>query len=159
MSKFEKIIKKIAIYCILEIIVLSFVIVYGLRNGFRLWNWIIIIVGILAYIIFTLIVILTENKGKKETTPEQLIVSEFYKEQAQRILDSIDAYLKDKPKIANDLKLYWPLYKAALKNISKGKKLQGNDYGIFAQLQNWQQTNGEDHFLQNLYDVLVNNTI
>lgn len=159
MNKFEKIIKKIAVFCIIEFIVLSFVIIYGLENGFRLWNWIIIIAGILAYIIFALIVVLTENRGRKKATPEQLIVSEFYKEQAKLILGSIDTYLKDNPKVANDLKLYWPLYKATLKNISKGKKLQGNDYGFFAQLHNWQQINGEEKFLQNLYDVLVNNTI
>lgn len=159
MNQFEEIIKKIAVVCILEIIMLSCVIVYGLRNGFRLWNWIIIIAGILAYVIFTVIVIQKENKGKKQVAPEQLIVSEFYKAQAQQILDSLDAYLKGHPKLANDLKLYWPLYKAALKSISRGKKLPGSDYGIPAQLQSWQQSNGEDGFLQTLYDVLVNNII
>lgn len=159
MNQFQVIIRRIAVVCILEIIVLSFVILYGLRNGFRLWNWIIIIAGILAYVIFTFIVVLKENKGKKQATPEQLIVTECYQEQAQLILNSLDAYLKDHPKLANDLKLYWPLYKAALKCISRGKKLHGSDYGIPAQLQSWQQANGEDGFLQKLYDVLVNNII
>lgn len=159
MNKLEKVLKKIAVICMIEIIVLSFVILYGLRNGFRLWNWIIIIAGILTYVVFTSIVVLKENKGKKRAAPERLIVSEFYMEQAQLILNSLDDYLIDRPKLANDLKLYWPLYKAALKSISRGKKLPGSDYGIPAQLQSWQQANGEDGFLQNLYDVLVNNII
>ena len=159
MNKFEEIIKKIAVVCIFEVIVLSFVVLYGLRNGFRLWNWIIIIACILAYIVFTAIVIRKENKSRKQATPEQLTVSEFYREQAQQILDALDAYLKGHPKLANDLKLYWPLYKAALKSISRGKKLSGSDYGILTQLQGWQQANGEDAFVQKLYDVLVNNII
>lgn len=159
MNNFEEIINKLAVVCIFEVIVLSFAIVYGLRNGFRLWNWIIIIACILAYIVFTVVVIRKENKSKKQVPPEQLTVSEVYRDQAQHILNSLDAYLKDHPKLANDLKLYWPLYKAALKCISRGKKLHGSDCGIPAQLQCWQQANGEDSFLQKLYDVLVNNII
>ena len=159
MNNFEEIINKLAVVCIFEVIVLSFAILYGLRNGFRLWNWIIIIACILAYIVFTVVVIRKENKSKKQVPPEQLTVSEVYRDQAQHILNSLDAYLKDHPKLANDLKLYWPLYKAALKCISRGKKLHGSDYGIPAQLQSWQQANGEDGFLQKLYDVLVNNII
>ena len=52
MKQFKNIFKAIIILCILEVVVLSFVILYGLEFGFELWNWITIIIAVSIYIIF-----------------------------------------------------------------------------------------------------------
>lgn len=158
-NKLEDIIKKIAILCIVEVIVLSFAVVYGLENGFKLWNWLTIIIGISLYLIITIVVVIKENKGKTKVSKEELIVSDYYKEQAQKILDVLDKYLAENIKVANDLKLYWPFYKGILKRISNGKKLNSKDYGMIEKLNIWQIQNHEDTFLMNIYDVLKQNIV
>lgn len=54
------------ILCILEVIVLSFAILSGLENGFKLWNWIIIAVGIFVYFLSIMVAIIYDNKGRKK---------------------------------------------------------------------------------------------
>ena len=159
MKQFKNIFKAIIILCILEVVVLSFVILYGLEFGFELWNWITIIIAVSIYIIFTISIIVWENKGKNKVDKNELIVDNFYKEQAQLILNAIDDYLEKNKKVYNDLKLYWPFYKAILKRIAIGKKFNRKDYEITEQLQNWQKENYEDAFLMNIYDVLINNIV
>ena len=39
MKQFKNIFKAIIILCILEVVVLSFVVLYGLEFGFELWNY------------------------------------------------------------------------------------------------------------------------
>lgn len=53
MKKVKNIFNTIIILCIIEFIVLSFSILYGLVYGFKTWNWIIIVGCILGYLIFT----------------------------------------------------------------------------------------------------------
>ena len=159
MKQFKNIFKAIIILCILEVVVLSFVILYGLEFGFELWNWITIIIAVSIYIIFTISIIVWENKKKNKVDKNELIVDNFYKEQAQLILNVIDDYLEKNKKVYNDLKLYWPFYKAILKRIANGKKFNGKDYEIIDQLQNWQKENYEDAFLMNIYDVLIKNIV
>ena len=53
------------ILCILEVIVLSFAILSGLENGFKLWNWIIIAVGIFVYFLSIMVAIIYDNKDRK----------------------------------------------------------------------------------------------
>ena len=157
--KFEQIIKSVFILVIIEIIVLSFTIISGLEYGFKLWNWIVIGVSSGGYILFTIVIVLKENKGKTKVSKEELIVNDYYKEQAQLILNVLDNYLAKHHKVANDLKLYWPLYKGVLKRVASGKKLNGSDYGIVEMLKFWQEQNYEDPYLLNIYDVLKNNII
>ena len=68
-------------------------------------------------------------------------------------------FFEKNKKVYNDLKLYWPFYKAILKRIANGKKFNGKDYEIIDQLQNWQKENYEDAFLMNIYDVLIKNIV
>ena len=157
--KFEQIIEHVVTLVIIEIIVLSFTVISGLEYGFKLWNWIVIGVSIGVYLLFTILVVLKENKGKTKVSKEELIANDFYKEQAQLILDVLDKYLAEHTKVANDLKLYWPLYKVVLKRVANGKKLNSNDYGIVEKLQLWQEQNYEDPYLLNIYDVLKNNIV
>ena len=159
MKQFKNIFKAIIILCILEVVVLSFVILYGLEFGFELWNWITIIIAVSIYIIFTISIIVWENKRKNKVDKNELIVDNFYKEHAHLILNVIDDYLEKNKKVYNDLKLYWPFYKAILKRIPIGKKFNGKDYEIIDQLQNWQKENYEDPFLMNIYDVLIKNIV
>ena len=159
MKQFKNIFKAIIILCILEVVVLSFVILYGLEFGFELWNWITIIIVVSIYIIFTISIIVWENKRKNKVDKNELIVDNFYKEQAHLILNVIDDYLEKNKKVYNDLKLYWPFYKAILKRIAIGKKINRKDYEIIDQLQNWQKENYEDAFLMNIYDVLIKNIV
>ena len=160
MNHLEKYIKKVVILCILEIIALSFAIVYGFENGFKLWNWLVIIIGALIYFVFTIVVIIKENKGIKKVSKEELVVTDFYREQARLILNVIDEYLNTTQKVANDLRLYWPFYKGLLKRIANGKKYAvKKDYEIIEQLAVWQKENYEDAFLLNIYDVLTSNLI
>ena len=160
MNHLEKYIKKVVILCILEIIALSFAIVYGFENGFKLWNWLVIIIGALIYFVFTIVVIIKENKGIKKVSKEELVVTDFYREQARLILNVIDEYLNTNQKVANDLRLYWPFYKGLLKRIANGKKYAvKKDYEIIEQLAVWQKENYEDAFLLNIYDVLTSNLI
>lgn len=160
MNHLEKYIKKVVILCILEIIALSFAIVYGLENGFKLWNWLVIIIGALICFVFTIVVIIKENKGIKKVSKEELAVTDFYREQARLILNVIDEYLNTNQKVANDLRLYWPFYKGLLKRIANGKKYAvKKDYEIIEQLAVWQKENYEDAFLLNIYDVLTSNLI
>ena len=95
------------------------------------------------------------NKVEKK----ELIVDDFYKEQAKLILTAIDDYLEKNKKVYNDLQLYWPFYKAILKRIAIGKKFNGKDYKIIEKIKNWQQANYEDAFLMNIYDVLIKNIV
>ena len=157
--KLEQIIKRVAVLVIIEIIVLSFTIISGLEYGFKLWNWIVIGVSIGGYILFTILVVLKENKGKTKVSKEELIVNDYYKEQAQLILNVLDKYLVEHTKLANDLKLYWPFYKGILKIVANGKKINGNDYGVVEKLKLWIVQNYEDPYLLNIYDVLKNNFI
>ena len=159
MKQFKNIFKAIIILCILEVVVLSFVILYGLEFGFKLWNWITIIIAVSIYIIFTISIIIWGNKGKNKVDKNELIVDNFYKEQAQLILNVIDDYLEKNKKIYNDLKLYWPFYKGILKRVANSKKLNGKDYGVVEKLKIWQEQNYEDPFLINIYDVLKANII
>lgn len=157
--KLEQIIKHVATLVIIEIIVLSFTILSGLEYGFKLWNWIVIGISIGVYLLFTILVILKENKGKTKVSKEELIANDYYKEQAQLILNVLDKYLVEHTKVANDLKLYWPFYKVVLKRVANGKKLNGKDYGIVEKLQLWQEQNYEDPYLLNIYDVLKSNIV
>ena len=159
MKTLEDIIKKIVSICIFEVIILSFAIISGIKNGFKLWNWLMIIIGISIYLIFTIVVCINENKGIKKVKREDLRVDNVYKEQAQLILKSIDKYLKENQKIYTDLKLYWPFYKGLLRRISNGQKFNGKDYGVIEQLQIWQKENYEDAFLKKIYDILKNNIL
>lgn len=161
MNRFEKILKTFVILVALEIPILSFATIQGFENGFKLWNWVVIGIGILAYAIAVIGAILWENKtqNKVKVPKEQLIVNGFYQEQAKRILNVLDNYLKENDKVATDLRLYWPFYKGILTRIARGKKMHGDDYGILERLNDWQKENYEDSFLMNLYDVLKNNII
>lgn len=167
MKTFESEVKKLftmfAIVGIIDFIVLRFAIITGLEHGFKLWNWLTIIIGVLAYVTFSVIVIIMairkDNKCRKKVAKEQLIANDFYVMEAQSILRSINLYLKDNQKVANDLRLYWPIYIGTLRGIAKGKKYNGDDYGIFEQLITWQKENYEDPFLSNVYDVLKNNVV
>ena len=147
------------ILCILEVIVLSFAILSGLENGFKLWNWVIIALGIFVYFLSVVVAIIYDNKGRKKVSKEELVVSDFYKEQAKKILNCIDGYLLKNTKVAADLKLYWPIYKKILKKIAGGKKLNIKDYGITEIINQWQRENYEDAFLINVYDVIKNNVL
>ena len=134
---------------------MSFAIVYGLENGFKLWNWLTIIIGILIYLVFTVAVIAKENKRTKKIDKSELIADSSQKEQAKILLKSIDQYLKDHQKIAYDLRLYWPFYKSMLKKIASGKKIILNqDYGFLDQLKLWQFENQKDEFLLSIYDCI-----
>ena len=124
-----------------------------------MWNWIVIATCVLVYLIFALVIIIWENKGKKKVSKDELIVNSFYREQAQLILKSIKNYLNDNKKVYYDLKLYWPFYESVLKRIALGKKFNGKDYGIIEKLNEWQKENYEDQFLMNIYNVLKNSTI
>lgn len=157
--KLEQIIKRVAMLVIFEIMLLSFTIISGLEYGFKLWNWIVIGVSIGGYILFTIVVVLKENKGKTKVLKEQLIVDDYYIEQAQLILNVLDKYLAEHVKVANDLKLYWPFYKGILKRVANGKKINGTDYGVVEKLKLWQEQNYEDPYLLNIYDVLKNNIV
>ena len=159
MKQFKNIFKTIIILCILEVAVLSFAVLYGLEYGFKLWNWMTIIIGVGIYLIFTIVIIIWENKGKNKVEEKELIVDDFYKEQAKLILKVIDDYLEKNKKVYNDLQLYWPFYKAILKRIAIGKKFNGKDYKIIEKIKNWQQENYEDAFLMNIYDVLIKNIV
>ena len=159
MKQFKNIFKIIIILCILEVAVLSFTVLYGLEYGFKLWNWMTIIIGVGIYLIFTIVIIIWENKGKNKVEKKELIVDDFYKEQAKLILKVIDDYLEKNKKVYNDLQLYWPFYKAILKRIAIGKKFNGKDYKIIEKIKNWQQENYEDAFLMNIYDVLIKNIV
>lgn len=159
MKQFKNIFKTIIILCILEVAVLSFTVFYGLEYGFKLWNWMTIIIGVGIYLIFTIVIIIWENKGKNKVEEKELIVDDFYKEQAKLILKAIDDYLEKNKKVYNDLQLYWPFYKAILKRIAIGKKFNGKDYKIIEKIKNWQQENYEDAFLMNIYDVLIKNIV
>jgi len=159
MKTLEDIIKKVVPICILEIIILSFAIISGIKNGFKLWNWLMIIIGVSIYLIFTIVVCVKENKDIKKVKKEDLKVDDVYKEQSQLILKSIDNYLKENQKIYTDLKLYWPFYKGLLRRIANGKKFNGKDYGVVEQLQIWQKENYEDAFLKQIYDILKNNIL
>lgn len=158
-SKFQKLIKFIVLLCVLEVIVLSFAILSGLENGFKLWNWVIIALSIFVYFLSVVVAIIYDNKGRKKVSKEELVVSDFYKEQAQKILNCIDGYLLKNTKVAADLKLYWPFYKKILKKIACGKKLNIKDYGITEIINQWQRENYEDAFLINVYDVIKNNIL
>lgn len=158
-SKFQKLIKFIVLLCVLEVIVLSFAILSGLENGFKLWNWVIIALGIFVYFLSVVVAIIYDNKGRKKVSKEELVVSDFYKEQAKKILNCIDGYLLKNTKVAADLKLYWPIYKKILKKIAGGKKLNIKDYGITEIINQWQRENYEDAFLINVYDVIKNNVL
>lgn len=158
-NKFQKFIKFMVILCILEVIVLSFAILSGLENGFKLWNWVIIALGIFVYFLSVVVAIIYDNKGRKKVSKEELVVSDFYKEQAQNILNCLDSYLLQNTKVATDLKLYWPFYKMILKKIAYGKKLNINDYGIIERINQWQRENYDDAFLINVYDVIKNNIL
>ena len=114
-NKFQKLIKFIVLLCVLEVIVLSFAILSGLENGFKLWNWVIIALGIFVYFLSVVVAIIYDNNGRKKVSKEELVVSDFYKEQAHKILNCIDGYLLKNTKVAADLKLYWPFYKKILK--------------------------------------------
>ena len=92
MKQFKNIFKTIIISCIIEFMTLSFAILYGIKNGFKIWNWIVVIGFILAYLIFILAIIIWENQDRKKINKENLIVNEFYKEQANKILKSIKIY-------------------------------------------------------------------
>ena len=119
-----------------------------------------IIIGALIYFVFTIVVIIKENKGIKKVSKEELAVTDFYREQARLILNVIDEYLHTNQKVANDLRLYWPFYKGLLKRIANGKKYAvKKDYEIIEQLAVWQKENYEDAFLLNIYDVLTSNLI
>ena len=155
-KKIKKIIKFNIILGVLEFIVLTFTILYGLEFGFKKWNWITIISCVSVYIIVIIAAIIYDNIGKTKVSKEELIVSDYYKEQAQLILNVLDKYLVENSKIANDLKLYWPFYKGILKRVANGKKLNGKDYGVVEKLKLWQEQNYEDPFLINIYDVLKN---
>lgn len=159
MNKFKNIIKIICVLVTLEIIVLSFTTIYGFKNGFKMWNWIVIATCVSVYLIFALVIIIWENKRKKKVSKDELIVNSFYREQAQLILKSIKNYLNDNKKVYYDLKLYWPFYESVLKRIALGKKFNAKDYGIIEKLNEWQKENYEDQFLMNIYNVLKNNTI
>lgn len=159
MKQFKNIFKTIIILCIIEFMTLSFAILYGIKNGFKIWNWIVVIGFILAYLIFILAIIIWENQDRKKINKENPIVNEFYKEQANKILKSIKDYLNTNPKVYVDLKLYWPFYKSLLKRIANGKKFNSKEYGIIEKLNEWQKENYEDAFLMNIYDVLINNII
>ena len=159
MKQFKNIFKTIIILCIIEFMTLSFAILYGIKNGFKIWNWIVVIGFILAYLIFILAIIIWENQDRKKINKENQIVNEFYKEQANKILKSIKDYLNTNPKVYVDLKLYWPFYQSLLKRIANGKKFNSKEYGIIEKLNEWQKENYEDAFLINIYDVLINNII
>ena len=159
MKKFKRLFKTIIILCIIEIIVLTFTILNGINNGFKLWNWIIIIGCIPGYLLFILGVILWENKDKKKVSKEDLIVTDFYKEQAKLILGKLKDYLNTNPKVYMDLRLYWPLYEALWKRIANGKKFNSKEYDVIEELKMWQKVNYEDDFLVNIYNVLKNNLI
>ena len=47
-----------------------------------------------VYLLFTILVILKENKGKTNVSKEELIANDYYKEQAQLILNLLDKYLE-----------------------------------------------------------------
>ena len=159
MKKISKIIKALIVLWFIEVTVLSFVILYGLENGFRKWNWIVIISFVSIYVIFTIAIIIWENKGLKNVSKEMLKVDEFYIEQAKMVLEKIDLYFVRNPKIYNDMKLYWPYYKGLLKRIANGKKIRANTHELIEQIKVWQEENYEDGFLMNVYDVLLKNIV
>ena len=155
MKNFEKAIKRVVVLCLAEIIVLSFSILYGIENGFELWNWLTIIIVVLTYLVFTATVIVKENKGTRKLDRSELTADDYQKEQAKNILKVIDQYLKDHQKAAYDLRLYWPFYKSLLKKIAHGKKIILNqDYGFLDQLKLWQFENQRDDFLLSVYDCI-----
>lgn len=78
-NKFQKLIKFIVLLCVLEVIVLSFAILSGLENGFKLWNWVIIALGIFVYFLSVVVAIIYDNNGRKKVSKEELVVSDFYK--------------------------------------------------------------------------------
>lgn len=160
MNKFEKIVKNTFVFSVFVGIILSFVILNGINHGFRLWNWLVIIACAVVYFAVFTVSFIKEIRNKKKVNKEELSVNDYYKEQAQDILQSMDEYLKANPKIADDLKVYWPIYISVLRRIAKGKKYSiGKTYGVFAQLSIWQQRNREDAFLSKIKDVLDNNVI
>ena len=156
-KKVDKIIKFNIILGIIEFIVLTFTVLSGLEFGFKSWNWITIIVCVSIYILIIIGAIIYDNIGKTKVSKEELIVNDYYKEQAQLILNILDKYLVEHTKVANDLKLYWPFYKGILKRVANGKKLNGKDYGVVEKLKLWQEQNYEDKYLLNIYDVLKSN--
>ena len=158
-KKVDKIIKFNIILGIIEFIVLTFTVLSGLEFGFKSWNWITIIVCVSIYILIIIGAIIYDNIGKTKVSKEELIVNDYYKEQAQLILNILDKYLVEHTKVANDLKLYWPFYKGILKRVANGKKLNGKDYGVVEKLKLWQEQNYEDKYLLNIYDVLKSNII
>ena len=83
MKDFEKAIKRVVILCLAEIIVLSFSILYGIENGFELWNWLTIIIAVLTYLVFTATVIVKENKGTRKLDRSELTADDYQKEQAK----------------------------------------------------------------------------
>ena len=86
--KLEQIIKRVAVLVIIEIIVLSFTIISGLEYGFKLWNWIVIGVSIGGYILFTILVVLKENKGKTKVSKEELIpMEEVLKQNSEKSIN------------------------------------------------------------------------
>lgn len=158
-KKIDKIIKFSIILYIVEFIVITFAVLSGLEYGFKKWNWITIIACVTVYIIMLIGSIVYDNIGKTKVSKEELIVSDYYKEQAQLILNVLDEYLLKNTKVANELKLYWPFYKGILKRVAKGKKLSGKDYGVVEKLKLWQEQNYEDPYLMNIFDVLKANII
>ena len=158
-KKIDKIIKFNIILGIIEFIVLTFTVLSGLEFGFNSWNWITIIVCVSIYILIIIGAIIYDNIGKTKVSKAELIVNDYYKEQAKLILNILDKYLVEHTKVANDLKLYWPFYKGILKRVANGKKLNGKDYGVVEKLKLWQEQNYEDKYLLNIYDVLKSNII
>ena len=158
-KKIDKIRKFNVILGIIEFIVLTFTVISGLEFGFKSWNWITIIVCVSIYILIIIGAIIYDNIGKTKVSKEELLVNDYYKEQAQLILNILDKYLVEHTKVANDLKLYWPFYRGILKRVANGKKLNGKDYGVVEKLKLWQEQNYEDTYLLNIYDVLKSNII
>ncbi len=158
-KRIDKIIKFGILLGVIEFIVISFAVLSGLEYGFKKWNWITIIVCVSIYIVILIGAIIYDNIGKTKVSKEELIVNDYYKEQAQLILNVLDKYLVEHTKVANDLKLYWPFYKGLLKRVANGKKLNAKGYVVVEKLKLWQEQNYEDPYLLNIYDVLKNNII
>ena len=158
-KKIDKIMKFNIILGTIEFIVLTFTVISGLEFGFKSWNWITIIVCVSMYILIIIGAIIYDNIGKTKVSKEELLVNDYYKEQAKLILNVLDKYLVEHNKVANDLKLYWPFYRGILKRVANGKKLNGKDYGVVEKLKLWQEQNYEDAYLLNIYDVLKSNII
>lgn len=121
MKDFKRVLKIIVVLCLVEIVVLMFTISWGLEFGFKLWNWLIIGICVFVYVIFSSVIIIKEKKVIKKVDKTQLVVSEFYQDQASLVLKKLDSYLNNNQKVYNNLRFFWPLYKSLLIRISKGK--------------------------------------